>query len=295
MERMNAHTNVPTTQTFRHKRFSERLGSMLRVDMRRMFRTKLLYILLGACLVMPILITVMTGMMDGTVSQNPQTGEETVIEGFDNAWQLIGSVSSDGTTDDSAGASAGGAAAMGAGMDMDITSMCNMNMLYFAVAVLVCLFIAEDFRSGYAKNLFTVRAEKGDYVASKTLVCSLGAVLMLSCFVVGVLIGGLVSGLPFTMEGFGVGNLIFCILSKLALVTVFVPIYVVMSVIARSRSWMSLLLSLMTGMFLFMMIPMLTPLNATAIHLILCLAGGCMFGFGLGAVSKVILKKVSLV
>lgn len=299
MEHMNARMNTTTTQTFRHKRFSERLGSMLRVDMRRMFRTKLLYILLGTCLVMPILITVMTGMMDGTVSKNPQTGEETVIEGFDNAWQLIGSVSSDGTTDDSTGAStgasAGGAAAMGAGMDMDITSMCNMNMLYFAVAVLVCLFIAEDFRSGYAKNLFTVRAEKGDYVASKTLVCSLGAVLMLSCFVVGVLIGGLVSGLPFTMEGFGVGNLIFCILSKLALVTVFVPIYVVMSVIARSRSWMSLLLSLMTGMFLFMMIPMLTPLNATAMHLILCLAGGCMFGFGLGAVSKVILKKVSLV
>lgn len=288
MERMS----MTTTQTFRHKRFSERLGSMLRVDMRRMFRTKLLYILLGACLVMPILITVMTGMMDGTVSKNPQTGEETVIEGFDNVWQLIGSVSSDGTAGT---AGTDGAAAMGAGMDMDITSMCNMNMLYFAVAVLVCLFIAEDFRSGYAKNLFTVRAEKGDYVASKTLVCSLGAVLMLSCFVVGVLIGGLVSGLPFTMEGFGVGNLIFCILSKLALVTVFVPIYVVMSVIARSRSWMSLLLSLMTGMFLFMMIPMLTPLNATAMHLILCLAGGCMFGFGLGTVSKVMLKKVSLV
>lgn len=278
---------------FAHTGFGERLRRMLRVDFRRLFRTKLIYILLGACLVAPILITVMTTMMDGTISKNPQTGEETIVEGFDNAWQIIGSVSgaSDGesTGNDT---TADAAAAMG---NMDMMSMCNINMLYFAVAALVCIFISEDFRSGYAKNLFTVRAGKGDYVASKTIVCCVGAALMVLCFFVGAMIGGAVSGLPFDMEGFTVTNLVFCILSKVVLVAVFVPIYVVMSVIAKSRLWMSLLLSLMTGMFLFMMIPMLTPLNATIMHLILCAAGGGMFCFGLGAVSRVILSKTSLV
>lgn len=274
---------------FAHIGFGERLRRMLRVDFRRLFRTKLIYILLGACLVAPILIMVMTTMMDGTVSTNPQTGEETVIEGFDNAWQIIGSVSGESTESDT---TADAAAAMGG---MDMMSMCNINMLYFAVAALVCIFVAEDFRSGYAKNLFTVRAGKGDYVTSKTIVCCVGAALMVLCFFGGAMIGGAVSGLPFDMEGFSVTNLVFCILSKVALVAVFVPIYVVMSTIAKSRLWMSLLLSLMTGMFLFMMIPMLTPLNATVMHLILCAAGGGMFGFGLGAVSRVILSKTSLV
>lgn len=61
------------------------------------------------------------------------------------------------------------AAAAGAGM-MDMTAMMNINLMYFMMAVFVCLFTAEDFRSGYAKNLFTVRARKTDYVASKTII-----------------------------------------------------------------------------------------------------------------------------
>ena len=43
-----------------------------------------------------------------------------------------------------------------------------------------------------------------------------------------------------------------------------------------------------------MMISMLTPLNATIMHVILCMAGGALFSVGLGAVSNIILKKTSL-
>ena len=43
-------------------------------------------------------------------------------------------------------------------------------MLYFFIAVFVGVFVAEDFRSGYAKNIFTVRVQKGNYVISKTVV-----------------------------------------------------------------------------------------------------------------------------
>lgn len=269
--------------TFSGNTFGKRFSSMLRVDFKRLLLSRAFYIIVASCLLAPILILVMTTMMDGTVSVDPQTGKETVIEGFDYVWQIIGSVSDSG------------ASAEGGAMSMDLVSMCNINMLYFAIAALVCIFVSEDFMSGYAKNLFTVRAKKTDYVASKTLVLTFGAAMMILAFFIGSLVGGAVSGLSFEMVGFGVGNLIMCILSKTVLVSVFVPIYLVMSVIAKEKLWMSILLSLAVGMFLFMMIPMLTPLDATITNPFLCALGGVGFGFGLGAISNLILKKTSLV
>ena len=265
--------------------FGKRLGSMLKVDFKRLFLSRSFYIIVAACLLAPILILVMTTMMDGSVSVDPQTGEETVIEGFDNVWQIIGTVSDPN-------ASAGGDMSA---MSMDIVSMCNINMLYFAIAALVCIFVSDDFRSGYAKNLFTVRAKKTDYVASKTLVLSFGAAMMVLAFFIGSIVGGAVSGLSFEMVGFNAPNLAWCILSKMVLVSVFVPIYLIMSVVAKQKLWMSILLSMMVGMFLFMMIPMLTPLNATLGNVLICAVGGALFGIGLGAISNVVLKKTSLV
>ena len=271
---------------FERNTFGKRLGSMLKVDFRRMFTMPLVYIIVAACLVIPVVILIMTTMMDGTVSVDPQTGAETVVEGFDNIWQIIGSVS---------GGSSESADASGMGAGMSLTSMANINMLYFGIAALVCIFVAEDFRSGYAKNLFTIRAKKSDYVISKTIVCSFGAALMILAFFIGSLLGGAISGLSFEMVGFGVGNLIMSVLAKVILVSVFVPIYLIMSVVAKQKLWLSLVLSFMVGMFLFMMIPMLTPLNATIMNVLLCLAGGVLFGAGLGAISNIVLKKTSLV
>lgn len=263
---------------FEHNSFSKRLKTMLSVDFRRMFTMPLLYIMIGSCLVIPILILVMTTMMDGSVSVNPQTGVETVINGFDSAWQIIGSVSGSSSA-----------------MSMDMISMCNINLLYFFVAVLVCIFVAGDFRSGYAKNLFTVRAKKADYIISKTFVCFVGGALMILAFFIGSILGGAISGLSFDMAGFGTSGIIMCLLSKILLIGAFVPIYLLWSVAAKQKLWLSLVGSFMVGMFLFMMIPMLTPLNATILNVVLCLAGGVLFSIGLGAISNTVLRKTSLV
>lgn len=259
------------------KRFHQRLNSMLCVDFRRMFTMRFLYIMAGICFVMPVLILVMTTMMDGSVTVDPQTGAETVIEGFANTWQIIGTLSSESA----------------AGMSM--TSMCNINLLYFLAAVLVCVFVADDFRSGYAKNLFAVRAKKSEYFISKTLVGIAGGVCMFLAFFAGAMLGGAVAGLPFDMEGTSAAGIVMCLLAKLLLLTVFVPIYVTFGVIAKSKLWMALVGSLCAGMLFFMMIPMLTPLDATAMNVLLCLAGGVLFGAGLGAVSGKILRTTSLV
>lgn len=262
----------------------KKLKSMLKVDFRRMFTTPLFYIITGICFVVPILILVMTTMMDGTVSVNPQTGEETVMESFDSAWQIIGNVSEEPTENETTSA-----------MEVDMLAMCNINLLYFGISALVCLFTSADFRSGYAKNLFTVRAKKADYVISKTVVCSVCGMITVLAFFAGTLLGGAIAGLPFEMVGFNARNLMMCILAKMLLIWIFVPIYLLMSVIAKQKAWLSILLSLMVGMFLFMMIPMLSPLNATAMNVLLCVVGGIVIGTGLGAISNQVLKKTSLV
>lgn len=262
--------------------FAKRLKSMFCVDVKRLFVSPFFYILVGVAFVVPILILVMTTMMEGTVSVNPQTGlPGEPMEGFDYVWQILGGL--------------GGASSDQAAMSMDLVSMCNINMMFFAIAVLVCLFVCEDFRSGYAKNLFTVRAKKSDYVVSKTLVCFIGAACMFVAFFIGAVIGGGVASLPFTMEGFDGGNILFCMLSKICLIPVFVSIFTLMSVIAKQKTWLALCLSLGVGMLLFMMIPSLTPLNASIVNVLTCLAGGALFAVGLGTISNAVLSKTSLV
>ena len=261
---------------FGHNSTSRRVKTMLAVDFRRMFTTRFLYIMLGICLVMPVLILVMTTMFGDASIVDPTTGVETSMGTFTNTWQTIGSYSD-------------------AGMSIDLTSMCNINMLYFFLAVLVCVFIADDFRSGYAKNLFTVRAKKGDYVISKTVVCSIGGTLMLLAYLVGSVMGGAIAGLPFDTGTAGVAGIVMCMIAKTCLVPLFVSIFLAVSVVAKQKTWLSLILGFMAGMLLFMMIPMMTPLDATIMHIVMCLAGGVLFSAGLGAVSKTVLAKTSLV
>ena len=254
------------------------LSTMVKTDLRRMGRSRLFYILVACALLIPVVMVVMMSMMDGTVTVDPQTGAESVMEGPENAWQSIGTLPSpDGST-----------APMGG---MDVMAMCNINMMYFLAAVLVCIFVAADFRSGYAKNLFAVRSKKSDYIISKSLVGFVGGALMIVGFFVGAMLGGAISGLPFDTGVAGVNGIVMCMLAKVLLIAVFTPIYLLMSVIAKEKLWLSLIGSLMIGMLFFMMIPVLTPLDSTIMNVILCLAGGVLFNLGFGAISQLILKK----
>lgn len=279
-------THVKEKQ-FPARSFAERLDSMFRVDARRMFGTPLFWICLGIAFVIPVLVLVMTSGFGGEGSAM-----------FTNTWQIIGSESADlgSMMAGMAGTMSGGdaAAATGAGM-MDMTTMMNINLMYFMMAVFVCLFTAEDFRSGYSKNLFTVRAQKTDYVASKTIIGFIAGALFLIAFFIGGVVGGSVAGLSMDLGAAGVSGLVMCMLAKIFLTAVFVAIFLLMSVIVRGRSWMSICLSLFGGMLLFMMIPMMTPLDSGVMNVGLCLAGGAIFAAAIGAVSNMVLKKSSLV
>jgi len=271
---------MENTVRFEKSSFSKRMTSMLKVDFRRLFKSRLFYILIACALVVPILMTVMMTMMDGSVSVDPQTGVATVIHGPENAWQSIGTLP---TAD---GAAMGG---------MDVMAMCNINMMFMLVAVFICLFISDDFRSGYAKNLFTVRVKKGDYVISKTIAGFVCGTFMLIAYFIGAMLGGAISGLSFDLAGLTAGNIVMCMIAKVFLMFVFVAIFVLVSVAAKQKAWLSICGSLGGGMLLFMMVGMITPLSSTMMNVALCLAGGVLFAVGLGAISKTVLKKTSLV
>ena len=258
--------------------FGKRMKSMLRVDFKRMFKSRTFYIIIACALLMPVLMTVMMAMMDGSVSVDPQTGVESVMQGPENTWQNIGTLP--------------GGEAMGGG---DVFMMCNINMAFMGVAAFICLFISDDFRSGYAKNLFTVRAKKSDYVISKTLAGFVCGAMMLVAYLIGAMLGGAISGLSFDLHGLNVGNLVSCMLAKVFLMLVFVSIFTLISVAAKQKAWLSICGSLGGGMLLFMMVSMITPLNATLGNVLICAVGGVLFAVGLGAISNVVLKKTSLV
>lgn len=258
--------------------FFKRLKSMLSVDIKRMFTTRLFYIILGISIVIPVLILVMTTMMDGTTTTDPNTGAVTTIEGFDYVWQAIAKSSKEETS-----------------MSMDLTTMCNINMLYFLIAVLVCIFVADDFRSGFSKNLFAMRSKKTDYVISKTIVCFIAGALLLVGYFLGAMLGGAISSLSFEIVGGSIASVIMCMLSKILLVLVFVPIFLVMSLVGKERLWLSILLALGVSMLLFNIVPMVSPLDSTIMNVVLSLAGGVLFSIGIGAISNLVLKKTSLV
>ena len=268
---------MENTMRFEKVSFGKRVKSMLRVDFRRMFKSKLFYILIACALVMPILMTVMMSMMDGQESVNQQTGEITILEGPENAWQNIGTLPGEPLGGD------------------EIFMMCNINMAFMAVAVFVCLFVSDDFRSGYAKNLFTVRAKRGEYVVSKTIAGFICGAFLLVAYLVGSILGGAISGLSFDLYGLNAGNIVMCMLSKILLMLVFVPIYVLISVAAKQKAWLAICGSLGGGMLLFMMVSMITPLNSTIVNVLISAVGGTGFGFGLGAISNLVLKKNALV
>ena len=258
--------------------FGKRMKSMLRVDFKRMFKSRTFYIIIACALLMPVLMTVMMAMMNGSVSVDPQTGVESVMQGPENTWQNIGTLP--------------GGEAMGGN---DVFMMCNINMAFMGVAAFICLFISDDFRSGYAKNLFTVRAKKSDYVISKTLAGFVCGAMMLVAYLIGAMLGGAISGLSFDLHGLNVGNLVSCMLAKVFLMLVFVSIFTLISVAAKQKAWLSICGSLGGGMLLFMMVSMITPLSSTFVNVALCAVGGVLFAFGLGAISNVVLKKTSLV
>lgn len=249
---------------FKSPSFGQRLKSMLSVDFYRLFHTPLFYIMVVVSAIIPALVLTMTG-----------TNEAEGAQTFTNVWQVIESVSG---------------ANSGAGL-MDLALICNINMVFIFVAIMISIFVSHDYSSGYIKSIFTVHSKKVDYVISKAIVGFISGACMIVAYVFGAMIAGLITGMSFELGTTSVLSVLSCIFSKIFLMAAFVPLYITVAVFFKQKLWLSILGSFAVGILFYPIAMMGAPLNSGILNFFMCIAGGALLGVGFGALSTLILNK----
>ena len=246
-----------------HLERKARISSMMRLDFYRLTHTPLLFIMTVISAIIPAMVLTMTSANEAADAQS-----------FTNVWQVIEMVS-------------GGNAGMGM---MDMAMLCNINMVYIFAAIFVSIFVSHDYSSGFIKNIFTVHSKKHDYVISKSIAGFFGGCCMILAYLIGAIIAGMISGLSFDPGAASVFSIGLCILSKMALMGVFVPLYLMVAVFFRQRLWLTIVGAFFLGIMFYPVAMMSAPLNAGMLNLLMSIAGGVMLGTGFEMASGFILR-----
>ena len=205
--------NTKTLQ-FEKPSFFQRLKGMLGVDFYRLFHTPLFYIFIVIAALIPAL-----------VSMGAMGGEGETAGMFSNAWQII-------------------AADNPLYVISNMGEYANMNMVFIFGGIMVSIFIGHDYRSGYVKQLFTTHAKKEDYMMSKTLVSAFSMVCMCGTYLVGGMIAGAATGLPFSINA---GSLLCAILGKMIMSLGWASLYTFINIIFRRKFGISIALCFVLG------------------------------------------------
>ena len=266
---MTAVNTMAGKEVFEIPKFTDRVKSMLKLDFYRLFNTPLFYIMLAIAAIIPAMVLSMSGMEttlpDGTVQQG--------IE-FTNAWQMVESTGGSAIADN----------------PLDFGGFANINMLFIFAGLLMAIFVAHDYSSGFVKNIFTVHSKKIDYVISKSAIGIFSGAGMILNYVFGAVIAGLLTGKAFDVN---VSGLIFCLISKAFLMGIFCSLFLSIAVFFRNRLWLTIVFTFLFGMMLYPAASVAT-LNSTAIIMVIALIAGVTGAVGLGAVSTQFLKKRDL-
>lgn len=197
---------------FESPTFIKRLKGMLSVDFYRLFHTPIFYIFLSIAAIIPAMILGMT-----------------VTEGgeplYTNAWNIV-------------------AADTPLYIFNGIGEYANMNMVFIFGGIMVSIFIGRDYKTGYAKQLFTTHAKKQDYMMSKTLVCAFAMACMCITYLFGGVIAGLLVGATFKVNA---GSLICALLGKIVMSLGWASLYTFLNVIFRKFFGISIASSFFFG------------------------------------------------
>jgi len=274
---MTARNAVIGNEAFESPTFSNRVKSMLKLDFYRLFNTPAFYILLLVAAMIPALILT-TGGIEPPATADPRaslTGASSPSIEITNAWQLVESTGGSAVADD----------------PLDFSGFANINMLFIFAGLLMSIFVAHDYSSGYAKNIFTVHSKKIDYVISKSAVGVFGGACMIVTYVFGTVIAGLLTGKSFDVN---VGGLIMCLVSKAFLMGVFCSLFLGLAVFFRHKLWLTIVFTFLFGMILYPAASVAT-LSSTGATVLMTLIAGAVGTAAFGSVSTVFLKRRDLV
>ncbi|MGL5512431.1 MAG: ABC transporter permease [Sporomusa sp.] len=249
---------ITSTEAFESPTLGSRVKSMLKLDFYRLFHTPAFYIMLLIAAIIPAMILGTSGMDSSGV----------------NVWQLV----------ESTGGSAAG------DNPLNLGGYANINMVFIFAGLLMAIFIAHDYSSGFVKNIFTVHSKKIDYVISKSVVGIFGGAGMIITYVLGAVIAGLLTGKAFDVN---VSGLILCLISKMFLMGIFCALFLGIAVFFRSKLWLTIVFTFLLGMMLYPAASIAT-LGSTVLTLLVSLIAGAIGAIAIGAVSSLILKKRDL-
>ena len=202
---------------FESPSFGKRLKGMLGVDFYRLFHTPLYYIFLAIAALIPALIIGTSGM------ENPDGTTAAAL--YTNVWNAI-------------------AADTPLYAFSNMGEYANMNMVFIFGGIMVSVFIGNDYRSGYVKQLFTTHAKKQDYMLSKTVTCAFAMACMCVTYLLGAIGAGALVGMSFEAN---MGSVILAFLSKMVMSLGWASLYTFLNVIFRKYFGISIASSFFFG------------------------------------------------
>jgi hypothetical protein len=233
-----------------------RIGSMLRLDFYRLIHTPALYIMLAVAAIIPAMLLTTTGGSEATM-------------GITNVWQVVETLPGGVSGDIS-----------------DFGSFANINMVFIFAGLLMAIFVAHDYSSGFVKNVFTVHAKKVDYVISKSVAGVVGGAGMILAYIFGAVVSGIITGKSFDVN---VSGLIMCVISKMFLMGVFCSLFLGVAVFFRNRLWLTIVFTFLLGMMLYPAASVAT-LGSTIVTALISLIAGIIGAVAIGTVSRFILN-----
>lgn len=267
---MNNQETAVSSEIFYSPTIKTRLMSMLKLDFYRLFHTPAFYIMLLIAAIIPAMVLGTSGMESKTSSNTIQTTIE-----YSNVWQIIESTGGSAVSEN----------------PLDMGGFANINMLFIFAGILMAIFVAHDYSSGFVKNIFTVHSKKVDYVISKSVVGIFGGVGMIITYVLGAMLAGFLTGKAFDVN---VSGLILCLISKSFLMGIFCSLFLGIAVFFRNKFWLTIVFTFLFGMMLYPAASVAT-LSSTIITTFITLIAGVLGAVALGTVSSLILKKRDLV
>lgn len=205
----------PCELEFESPSFSKRIKGMLGVDFYRLFHTPLYYIFLVIAAFIPALVL-------GT-SGTDAAGAATSI--YTNTWQMI-------------------AAKTPLYVASNMGEYANMNMVFIFGGIMVSIFIGNDYRSGYVKQLFTTHSKKQDYMISKSLTCAFAMACMCITYLIGTIVSGMLVGADMEVN---VTSIIYAVLGKIVMSLGWASLYTFLNVILRRYFGVSIVSSFFLG------------------------------------------------
>ncbi|MCL1794986.1 MAG: ABC transporter permease [Oscillospiraceae bacterium] len=278
---MNAQ-EMASHEKFESPAFGDRAKSMLKLDFYRLFHTPVFYVMLAIAAIIPAMVLGLSAAdMDEPQAPSHYAANAPQIEmpAFDYTWQLI-------ETSENYSAENGGV--------FDLAGFANINMLYIFAGLLMAIFVAHDYSSGFVKNIFTVHSKKMDYVISKSAIGIFGGAGMTLAYVFGTALAGALTGKSFELGISGFGGLIFCLISKMLLMGVFCSLFLSIAVFFRGKLWMAIIFTFLFGMMFYPVASFGTTLDSSIFAPLVSLAAGAAGAFAFGAISNLFLKKRDL-